>query len=218
VKRKQSLRSSQVSQRCLSVSLAHSPINPIASSPLNKRKRDQSDAEVETHDQTDADESQSAAGDADEEEEEYTTPRMKSKADPSSKRSKKQAKKLPRKPRTLKVTAPKTLKETSRRPRKGKATDDAFDVGKIATETKIKNDNSIFSQSLLLAPASWQMSHISLSFRCHSQSVGRIAVDSRRLHGVPCSVAWLGPSRIDELYLTFMRMQRFRERRRSPRL
>lgn len=159
MKRKQSLRSSQVSQRCLSVSLAHSPINPIASSPLNKRKRDQSDAEVESHDQTDADESHSADGDVDEEEE-YTAPRMKSKADPSSNRSKKQAKKLPRKPRTLKVTAPKTHKETSRRPRKGKTTDEAFDVGKIATETKIKNDNPIFSPSFTGSRIA-AMSHLS---------------------------------------------------------
>jgi cohesin complex subunit SA-1/2 len=50
-----------------------------------------------------------------------------------------------KKPRTTKTVSPKGTKTAGRKPRKGKAGDDAFDATKITKETKITADNPLFS-------------------------------------------------------------------------
>jgi cohesin complex subunit SA-1/2 len=52
-----------------------------------------------------------------------------------------------KKPRTAKSAVPKPPKAVGRKPRKGKAGDDAFDAAKITKETKINADNPLFSTS-----------------------------------------------------------------------
>jgi cohesin complex subunit SA-1/2 len=129
-------------------------LNPVAStSATGKRKHNDSDTEDDTPHVTDSegvdkpvdnDESDTDLG------EEYQSPKAKAtiagrkgkvKSSP-----KKKAGPSAKKPRTEKAAMPKTIKASTRKGRKLKEGEDTYDPEQVAKDTKISDDNPLFSE------------------------------------------------------------------------
>ncbi|KAF8902622.1 hypothetical protein CPB84DRAFT_1961568 [Gymnopilus junonius] len=118
-------------------------VQHFASAPATrKRKRNDSDAEGDAHPDVDADQPETDA--EDENDDGGKTKMSKSKSSPKTKSTKK--------PRTEKATSPKPPKVPTRRGRKPKGGDDAYDAEQVAKDTKISPDNPLFNA--IMNPAS----------------------------------------------------------------
>ncbi|KAG6811622.1 hypothetical protein H0H92_006586 [Tricholoma furcatifolium] len=133
---------------------AAKPITTVSSQPSQgKRKRQDNDVEAEETEEKDQDddelEPQDDEADADEEEEDYRAPKPKTPAKKAqNKTSTPKAKGAPpqKKPRLLKTTVEKTAKSApTKKGRKPKEGDDAYDAAQVAKDTKIADDNPLFN-------------------------------------------------------------------------
>lgn len=158
-------------------------------SASGKRKRSDSDTEDEGQEFTDLDDAQPDNEDDEEEGQDYHGPKA-PKAVTTGKKSKPKTKGSPahKKSRTTKVPVPKAPKTTTRKPRKGKATDDAFDAAKVAKDTKINGDNPLFSANLFCSISRVKL--ILAAFRCHPESLRCSTINSGGLPRVTQTDSW----------------------------
>lgn len=128
-------------------------ISKVESAP-NKRKRNDTDAEDGPEISDPEDDPSANEGDDNDDDEVYRAPKPKPKTTMPTRKGKGKATTKPRgpppakKPRTAKTATQKVSKATVRRSKKPKGGEDAFDAAQVAKETKISNDNPLFSMYL----------------------------------------------------------------------
>jgi cohesin complex subunit SA-1/2 len=116
---------------------------PARNTP-SKRKRDDSDTEADAHGLDDAEDNTSAEED-EREEEEYSAPKSRPTGSPKGQSKTKPKPTSPTKATSKAKASTKAPKATTRKHRKDKQGQDTFDATKVASETKIDGNNSIFS-------------------------------------------------------------------------
>ncbi|KDR77313.1 hypothetical protein GALMADRAFT_267467 [Galerina marginata CBS 339.88] len=129
-------------------------VQPFVSvAATRKRKRNDSDTEDDAHPENDVDRPESGQDDDEEEEDErYQGPKSKEGLAGKSKPKTSPKAKVSKKPRTEKTTVPKPPKAGTRRGRKPKEGEDAYDADQVAKDTKISADNPLFNA--IMNPAS----------------------------------------------------------------